>query len=105
MATTTDRSVPMTVRITGANTDPAGSTAPGIAAGVTYWRQAAEEVDFVVSRGPQDWAVEVKSGRGGKVSGLAAFRQRYPKTQAWLVGATSIKLEEFVSRPATEGFQ
>jgi hypothetical protein len=62
-------------------------------------------VDFVVSQGTQDWAVEVKSGRGGKVSGMIAFRKRYPKAKAWLVGATGIKLEEFFSRPATEWFQ
>jgi hypothetical protein len=31
---------------------------------VTYWRDASEEVGFVVSRGAQDWGLEVKSGRG-----------------------------------------
>jgi len=65
----------------------------------TQWRH------FVVSQGVQDWAVEVKSGRGGKVSGMAAFRKRYPKAKAWLVGATGIKLEEFLSHPATEWFR
>jgi hypothetical protein len=45
---------------------------------VTYWRDAIEEVDFVVSHGTQDWAVEVKSGRGEKVNGMRAFRRRYP---------------------------
>jgi len=77
----------------------------GSAWGVTYWREATEEVDFVVSKGTQDWAVEVKSGRGDKVSGMVAFRKRYPKAKAWLVGATGIKLEEFFSQPAPEWFQ
>ena len=77
----------------------------GSAWGVTYWRDATAEVDFVVSRGTQDWAIEVKSGRGNKVSGMVAFRQRYPQAQAWLVGATGIKLEEFFARPAPEWFQ
>ncbi len=72
---------------------------------VTYWRDGPAEVDFVVSHGPDDWAVEVKSGRGNKLSGLAAFRLRYPKAKAWLVGATGIKLEEFFSQPAAEWFQ
>lgn len=71
---------------------------------VTYWREASEEVDFVVSHGAQDWAVEVKSGRGGKASGLASFRQRYPKARFWLVGSTGIPLEEFFARPAAEWF-
>ena len=77
----------------------------GSAWGVTYWRDATEEVDFVVSQGTQDWAIEVKSGCGDKVSGMTAFRKRYPKAKVWLVGATGIKLEEFFSRPAAEWFQ
>ena len=68
----------------------------GSAWGVTYWRDATEEVDFVVSQGTQDWAIEVKSGRGDKVSGMMAFRKRDPKAKVWLVGATGIKLEEFL---------
>ncbi len=77
----------------------------GSAWSVTYWRDANAEVDFVVSQGAQDWALEVKSGRGGKVSGMAAFRSRYPKATVWLIGAMGIKLEEFFSRPAPEWFQ
>lgn len=76
----------------------------GPAWSVTYWRDAGEEVDFVVSHGAQTWAVEVKSGRGDKASGLAAFRQRYPKAKVWLVGDTGIPLAEFFSRPAEEWF-
>ena len=72
---------------------------------MTYWRDAVEEVDFVVSQGTQDWAIEVKSGREGKVSGVEAFRRRYPKAKVWLVGATGVKLEEFFSTPATEWFR
>ena len=49
--------------------------------------------------------LEVKSGRGDKVSGMTAFRKRYPKAKVWLVGATEIKLEECFSRPASEWFQ
>lgn len=71
---------------------------------VTYWRDTGEEVDFVVSHGAQTWAVEVKSGRGNKASGLAAFRQRYPKAKVWLVGDTGIPLADFFSRPAQEWF-
>ena len=72
---------------------------------VTYWRDATMEVDFVVSHGAQDWALEVKSGRSGKNSGMMTFRQRYPGAKAWLIGPTGIKLEEFFSRPAVEWFE
>jgi hypothetical protein len=38
-------------------------------------------VDFVVSQGAPDWAIEAKNGRGDKVSGMTAFRQRYPNPE------------------------
>ena len=72
--------------------------------GVTYWRDGDREVDFVVSQGTQVWAIEVKSGRPGKWSGVSAFKKRYPKAQVWLVGADGVKLEEFFRRPALEWF-
>jgi hypothetical protein len=72
--------------------------------GVTYWREGDREVDFVVSQGTQVWAIEVKSGRPGKLSGLEAFRQRYPKARVWLVGGGGVDLEEFFLRPATDWF-
>jgi predicted AAA+ superfamily ATPase len=77
---------------------------PGPSWSVAYWRDGTEEVDFVVSHGSKTWAIEVKSGRGHKISGLAAFRRRYPKAQTWLVGDTGIPLEQFFGRPATEWF-
>jgi predicted AAA+ superfamily ATPase len=70
--------------------------------GVTYWRDGPEEVDFVVSHGKRVWAIEVKSGRPGRLSGLAAFRKRYPKAQALLVGGEGIPLTEFFSRQAAD---
>lgn len=47
--------------------------------GVTWWREGDAEVDFVVTRGSLVWAVEVKSGRSGRISGLRAFQREYPK--------------------------
>jgi predicted AAA+ superfamily ATPase len=72
--------------------------------GVAYWRDGSEEVDFVVTHGKRAWAIEVKSGRPGRLSGLAAFRKRYPKAPALLVGGEGVPLAEFFSRPATEWF-
>jgi len=72
--------------------------------GVTYWRDGAEEVDFVVTHGKRVWAVEVKSGRTGKLTGLASFQRRYPKAQAWLVGTGGVPLAEFFARSATDWF-
>jgi len=65
---------------------------------VTYWRVGDQEVDFVVTQGREVWALEVKSGRPGRLSGLAAFRARYPRAQALLVGGDGIPLEDFFAR-------
>lgn len=65
---------------------------------VTYWRDGDHEVDFVIARGHDVWAIEVKSGRSGKTAGLIRFRARYPDAKAILVGAQGIPLEEFFSR-------
>ena len=69
---------------------------------ITYWRDGDEEVDFVVAHGTHVWALEVKSGRPGKASGIRAFRKRYPKAKVWLLGEGGIKLPDFFSRPALE---
>ena len=65
---------------------------------VTYWREGDHEVDFVIARGRDIWAIEVKSGRSGKAAGLTRFRDRYPEAQTLLVGAQGIPLEEFFSK-------
>jgi hypothetical protein len=71
---------------------------------VTYWREGVHEVDFIVSRGRNIWAMEVKSGRSGKAEGLERFRSRYPEAKALLVGAQGIPLEEFFGKPAALWF-
>ncbi len=62
---------------------------------ITYWREGDLEVDFVVAHGRQIWALEVKSGRPGKTSGLEAFRQRYRSAKPLLVGGGGLALETF----------
>jgi predicted AAA+ superfamily ATPase len=66
---------------------------------LSYWREGGHEVDFVVSRNRDIWAIEVKSGRGGKSAGLARIRNRYPAAKALLVGAQGIPLVDFFSKP------
>ena len=62
---------------------------------ITYWRNKSEEVDFVISSGDKIWALEVKSGRPSKLSGLTAFKQRYPKAKLLIIGSGGISLEQF----------
>ena len=73
---------------------------PSVEYEITYWREGNHEVDFVVARGRDVWAIEVKSGRSGKASGLTRFRDRYPQARALLVGGQGIPLETFFNRDA-----
>ncbi|HYC57131.1 MAG TPA: DUF4143 domain-containing protein, partial [Candidatus Binatia bacterium] len=72
---------------------------------VGYWRDAGKEVDFVVSHGTTTWAIEVKSGRSDKKSGLSAFLKKYPGTRTWMIGDSGVPLEEFLSVPPAIWFQ
>jgi len=71
---------------------------------LAYWRDRSQEVDFVIFREKDVWAIEVKSGRSGKNTGLQLFRQRYPKAKTLIVGGTGIPLEEFFSREPKDFF-
>jgi len=44
-----------------------------------YWREGNFEVDYVLQRGKEVWAIEVKSGRRRRRSGLEKFKDAYPK--------------------------
>jgi uncharacterized protein len=65
---------------------------------ITYWRDGNYEVDYVVARGADIRALEVKSGIGGKLSGLTRFLSRYPDAKPLIVGGQGIPLEEFFSK-------
>jgi predicted AAA+ superfamily ATPase len=70
------------------------------AVGVHYWREGADEVDFVLSRGDRVLALEVKSGRPRPARGLAAFQRRFPTSRTLVVGTGGVSLEKFFERPA-----
>ncbi|MBI5363181.1 MAG: ATP-binding protein [Planctomycetes bacterium] len=72
---------------------------------VTYWRERDLEVDFVMSRGDQHVAIEVKSGRPRKSNrGMGAFAERNPGTRSLLVGSGGVPLEEFLTSPPEHWF-
>ena len=66
---------------------------------ITYWRKGPQEVDFVLHCGNEVAALEIKSGRQGKVSGLKAFREQYRKARIMIIGGNGIPLEEFLATP------
>ena len=64
---------------------------------ITYWNDGTYEVDYVVSNQEKIFAIEVKSGRTGKLGGLKKFKERYPKAEYLVIGADSLTLEYFFS--------
>lgn len=64
---------------------------------VCYWRERNAEVDFIVRSAAGLFAIEVKSGRPGRPTGLAAFRRRHPAAIPLIVGSGGMPLEEFFS--------
>ncbi len=68
-----------------------------------YWFSRNREVDFVLSRGKKLVAIEVKSGpRKTSLPGIEAFSREFKVTKKLLVGATGIKLDEFLLTPPEE---
>jgi predicted AAA+ superfamily ATPase len=52
---------------------------------LTYWRDGPHEVDYILKWGKKIWAIEVKSGRRNKASGLSAFLKRYPSAKPIII--------------------
>ena len=50
-----------------------------------YWREGNSDVDFVLKKGRALWGIEVKSGRKKSVTGLDAFKRRYPSARGIVV--------------------
>ena len=66
-----------------------------------YWRDGAQEVDFVLASGRQLLGIEVKSGRRrGRIAGLEAFEDRFPGAKRLVVGTGGVPFNEFLSEPA-----
>lgn len=71
---------------------------------IFYWRSGNFEVDFVIKRGEQVIALEVKSTkRAVTLSGIAEFKKVYTAAVPLLIGSTDgISLEEFFTKPLAQ---
>lgn len=63
---------------------------------VYYWREKADEVDFILTSGNRCAAIEVKSGRRGMNSGLPKFAGLFHPQRALVVGTQGVGLEDFL---------
>jgi len=66
---------------------------------VFYWRESPYEVDFVVTMGQKNLAIEVKSGATfAKPKGLDVFAQKFNNVTQLTVGESGVALHEFLAR-------
>ncbi len=65
---------------------------------IFYWREGEMEVDYVVKRGTDLLALEVKSNGKRKEDGMRAFLGRYPKARSLKVGGADgdLTAEDFL---------
>ena len=63
---------------------------------VYWWRDRGDEVDFVIKKGAQLTAIEVKSGRIKNVGGSLEFKRLYPEALSLIVGSANLSLEDFL---------
>jgi predicted AAA+ superfamily ATPase len=63
---------------------------------VYWWRDRQNEVDFVIKKGSQLTAVEVKSGRVKHTGGGLVFKNLYPEALSLIVGGANLPLDDFL---------
>jgi predicted AAA+ superfamily ATPase len=75
----------------------------GTQAELFYWSDSKREVDFVLRRGKNLVAIEVKSGRRKtRLPGIEAFSKSFRVTKKLLVGPQEISWEKFLLSPPLE---
>lgn len=71
---------------------------------IMYWRHSNDEVDFVLQKGEQIIAIEVKSGRGKRTGGMQAFSNKFNPKKVLLIGDDGLPWQEFLELNPSELF-
>jgi len=64
---------------------------------VYYWNQGGFEVDYVIEKGGNLVAIEVKSGKDSSNKGLSLFNDEFHPRNIFTVGTDGIPFEQFLS--------
>lgn len=72
---------------------------------IYYWRERGLEVDFVIESQRKVWAVEVKSNKPSKLTGLQKFCNIYKDTIPVIIGKGHFELEDFFNSDLREVFK
>lgn len=73
------------------------NSSPALLYELNCWREKNFEIDFCITTGGDRVGLEVKSGRLDKVSALAQFARKYPRSKTIVIGTGGMKLDEFFS--------
>lgn len=52
---------------------------------IYYWREGQKEVDYILKKGREIYGIEVKSGRKKSMSGLSAFKEKFPHARLIII--------------------
>ncbi len=63
---------------------------------VMYWRHVNDEVDFVLRKGEEIVAIEVKSSFSRKTKGMQVFDERFKPNKMLMIGNSGLKWQEFL---------
>lgn len=69
---------------------------------ILYWNVGCKEVDYVLRKGFELAAIEVKSGSVEDISGIKEFLKKYPRTRTYLVGGPGMTYENFFNRAVVD---
>jgi len=73
---------------------------------VFYWREKNEEVDFILKKGKDLVAIEVKSGaKKSSLSGLNSFKKAFNPKRTLLVGSNGENIDSFLQTPIETWFE
>jgi predicted AAA+ superfamily ATPase len=72
---------------------------------VYYWNEGGFEVDYVIEKGRDIVAIEVKSGNESTNKGMSLFDEAFHPHGVFLVGTDGIPFEKFLSMNPVELFQ
>jgi len=68
-----------------------------------YWRKGNNEVDFILSKGSDLVAIEVKTGKKRiAIPGLQLFTKKYKTKRNIIIGPPGINIKDFFETPVLE---
>jgi predicted AAA+ superfamily ATPase len=71
---------------------------------VYYWREGANEVDFIIESSGDVIALEVKSGYKSNAKGMSVFAEKFKPEKSLIIGNNGIPIEEFLKLNPAELF-